>query len=121
MLLALAFLLAGVELEAEAKVRGRTLDVNIRVVNEGAPFTMIFPSMQIYDMELAPGELRWSGDRMFAQVLCERRIPSGAWRMRERWRLPPTIKPGGYKLRVWLTHQGTPLETTVDITIPEPR
>jgi hypothetical protein len=76
MLLALAFLLAGVHLEADAKVRGRVLDVNIRLVNEGAPFTMNFPSMQIYDMELTPGEVRWSDDRMFAQVLCERRIGS---------------------------------------------
>ncbi len=38
MLLALAFLFAGVYLEADAKVNARILDVNIRFVNEGGPF-----------------------------------------------------------------------------------
>ncbi len=122
MLLAMTLLLTGVYVEAEAKVRGRVVDLKIRLVNEGAPFYLHFPSVQMYDLELQPGGLRWSDDRVFSSALARRAIGSGVWDLRERWVLPPVIEPGEYKLRVWFTHRGgPPLETTIPIAIPPPR
>lgn len=120
----LAFLLLmfpGVRLEGEATVHGRVVDVRFRLVNQGAPFTLSFPTLQLYDMELTPGGLRWSDDRMFGQGQARRAIGPGTWRLRERWILPPTIEPGEYTLRVWFTHRGPPLEFSTPITIGAPR
>jgi hypothetical protein len=123
MLLALALVLAaGVHIEANAKVNGRIVDVRVRLVNEGPPLTLVFPDAQIYDFELHPLKLRWSDDRMFSKGISERRFPSGVREFRDRWILPPTIEPGDYTLRIWLTNRGGPaLATSLPITIAPPR
>jgi hypothetical protein len=122
MLLALAFLFAGVYLEADAKVNGRILDVNIRFVNEGGPFYLEFHSPKLYDLDLEPGNLRWSDGRVFHRGRARRAMGPGVWHLRERWILPPTIQPGDYKLRVWFNNAtGPKLETTIPITIRAPR
>lgn len=121
MLLALAFLLGGVALEADLKVNGRIVDVMMRVKNPGGMYTMEFPTAQLYELELTPGGMRWSDDRMFAQGRQRRVIPPGVSRFRERWILPPTIKPGDYRLKIWFKHEGPPLEAEVPLTIGKPR
>lgn len=122
MLLAFFLLLTGVQLEADARVRGRVIDVNIRFINDGPPFWLRFPTTQLYEMELSPGGLRWSDDRVFAKGQARRAMGPGTWRLRERWILPPTIEPGEYTLRIWFVNYGEPrLETAVPITISPPR
>lgn len=122
MILAFLLLLAGVHLEADARVRGRVIDLNIRFSNEGQPCWLQFPTTQLYEMELNPGGLRWSDDSVFAKVKARRAMGPGTWRLRERWILPPTIQPGDYTLRIWFMNDGEPrIETTAPITIQPPR
>ncbi len=121
MLLALALLFSGAYLEADARLNGRILDINIRFINEGAPFTLDFRSQKLYDFEIQPANLRWSDNRVFGRGRARRAMGPGVWRLRDRWILPPTIEPGEYKLRVWFDNTAGPkLETIIPLTIPPP-